>query len=183
LRSRIAAQKAKNNPEDASAKSEYKEAKEEEEQFEGTYKEALKKPVKELTKEQMEELKSKFRKISHLAHPDKVDKAHEKEAAELFMRAKQAKDENDLDTINEILEHLETGKPFTLRHETLTEKDTLLKESKRLRQIIKQLEKKKNTLVSNETYQTIISIKDWNTYFTETKARLEKELKKLENEV
>ena len=183
LRSRLAAQKAKENPKDDTAKNEYTEARQEEEQFEGTYKEALKKPIKELSKEQLEELKRKFRKISKMSHPDVVDKVFEKEAAEIFMRAKQAKDENDLDTINEILEHLETGKPFTTRHEKLTEKDALLTESKRLRQVLKQLEKKKIALTSNETYQTITQIKDWNTYFIETKERLEKELKKLQKQI
>lgn len=98
------------------------------------------------------------------------------------MRAKRAKDESDLETINEILEHLMTGKPFTLRHETLTEKDALLNESKRLRNIIRQLEKKKNALVSNDTYQTIIKIRDWNQYFADIKVKLEEELRNLEKQ-
>ncbi len=183
LRRQIAERNAKNNPTDAPAQEQYKEAQQEEQQYESNYNEALKTPMQSLTEEQLNELKSKFRKISKMTHPDLVDKQFLKEATELFIKAKKAKDDNDLAIINEILEYLETGKPFTLRHETLTEKDTLHKESIRLRQVIKQLQKKIEELKNNETYQTIITIPDWNSYFSNTKATLEIEAKKLQGQI
>ena len=125
-------------------------------------------------------MKTKFRKITKLTHPDLVDKKFEKEATELFIKAKAAQEKNDLATITEILEYLETGKPFKLKDETLTESVALRTETKRLRFVIGQLTQKVAAIKTSETYQTITQIGNWNDYFNDIKTRLETELKNLE---
>ena len=180
IKSRLAADKAKEQPEDQNAQNEYRQAHTEEEEYKGTYKETLENPIQQLDEEQQKELKTKFRKITKLTHPDLVDKKFEKEATELFIKAKAAQEKNDLATITEILEYLETGKPFKLKDETLTESVALRTETKRLRFVIGQLTQKVAAIKTSETYQTITQIGNWNDYFSDIKTRLETELENLE---
>jgi len=181
LKRKLAAKQAQAKPNDTEAKKNYEEAQTEEEQYKGTYEETKKNTIPALNDEQEKELKTKFRKITKMTHPDLVDKSFEKEATELFMKAKHAKDNNDLKTINEILDYLETGKPFTLKHETITENEALKTETTRLRYTIEQLVQKISTIKNSETYQAIAAITDWDQYFAQTKNKLQTELEQLEN--
>jgi len=110
-----------------------------------------------------------------------VDKKFEKQAAELFDKAKKAKDNNDLRTLKEILSYLINGTPFSLKQETITEKEALKKEADHLRGVILQLKNKLNVTLNSETYKTIISIPNWDAYFIETKGKLQHELENLKS--
>ena len=180
IKSRLAANNATQQPGNDKAKEEYKQAQTEEEEYKGTYKETLANPIPQLDEEQQKELKTKFRKITKLTHPDLVDKQFEKQATELFIKAKHAQEKNDLSTLTEILDYLETGKPFKLKDETLTESIALRTEAKRLRHVAEQLTQKITAIKTSETYQTIPQTEDWNTYFSDIKTKLEGELKTLE---
>lgn len=175
----IAQQKTEENPENAEAQKEFDETMEEERQYEGTFKEALKNPVQLLNEAEEKELKSTFRKISKLTHPDIVDKRFEKEAAELFIKAKQAKDNNDLQTLHEIQEYLETGKPFKMKFETITKNEELRAEARRLRNTVETLLHQISDVKDSEAYETITGIADWDAYFTGTKEKLQTELERL----
>src|SRR6266542_1876348 len=172
LKRSLAEKQIKQDPLNEKVQKEYEEAKADEEQYKGTFQETINEHIQYLDDEEEKELKTKFRRITKLTHPDLVDKQFEKEAAELFMKAKKAKDKNDLTTINEILEYLEAGEHFKLKHETINQIDALRSEAKRLRFVIEELLKKIITIKKSETYQTITKISDWKEYFAETKTKL-----------
>jgi len=180
IKSRLAANKARQQPENDTVREEYQQAQTEEETYKGTYRETLANPIPQLDEDRQKELKTKFRKITKLTHPDLVDKQFEKEATGLFIKAKNAQEKNDLAAIAGILEYLETGKPFKLKDETLTESIALRTEAKRLRYLAEQLTQKITLIKTSETYQTIAEIGDWNTYFSDIKTKLEGELGALE---
>ena len=185
LRKKIATKKVKENPQDKEAQNKYQETETDEKEYKGLYEDAKTNPINQLTPDEEQELKSLFRKISKLTHPDLVDKKFEKQAAELFDKAKKAKDSNDLKTLKEILDYLVNGTPFSLKQETITENEALKKEVDHLRTVILQLKQKLNETVNSDTYKTIISIPNWGTYFTQTKEKLQQELdnlKSLDNE-
>ena len=177
---RRAASKAQQLQSDSEAQHEYQRAQNEEQQYIGNYEQILANPIRQLSEEHLKELKTKFKKIAKLTHPDLVDKRYEKDAAELFRRAKLAKDTNDLEAIQEIFDYLETGKPFTLRHENLTETESLRTEAKYLHNVIAQLSLKITDLKSSQSYHTISQISDLDRYFNELKVRLAIELEYIE---
>jgi len=181
IKRKLAAKMAKEQPQDNEAQRQYNEAETEERNYKGTYDNAKKNPIYQLTKEQEQKLKSLFRKISKLTHPDLVDKKFERKAAELFDKAKKAKDKNDLDTLIEIYDHLENGTPFSLKQETITEKEALKKEVTHLRNVIEQLKQRINVTINSEDYKTIMAIPDWDKYFSETKEKLQKDLERLQS--
>lgn len=177
---RSAANKAKRLKTDSDAQNEYQKAQNEEQRYKGNYQQVLANPILLLDEEQLKELKTKFKRIAKLTHPDLVDTRYEKEAAELFRRAKTAKDINDLVTICEIYDFLETGKPFTLRHEGLTEIESLRTEAKYLHHVVAQLYLKITDLKCCESYTKVIQIEDLDKYFNELRFKLMLELENIE---
>ena len=180
LRKLAARKKAEENPASEKAQQEYDETQQEEANYKGSYDETVNHPIFPLTEIQEQELKDKFRKISKLSHPDVVDKAFAEQATELFIKAKEARDRNDLETVQQILDYLENGKPMKLKFETLTETEELRAEARRLRYLIEQLLSKITEIKSSETYQTVTGITDWEVYFSDTKDKLQMELERLE---
>lgn len=181
LRKLAAKRKAKENPDSQKAQQDYNDTQQEEETYKGSYNETINQPILPLTIEQEKDLKDKFRRISKLAHPDVVDKMFSEEATRLFIKAKEARDRNDLGTVQQILDYLENGKPLKLKFETLTQTEELRAEARRLRYLIEQLLVKITEVKKSETYQTITAITDWESYFAESRAKLQMELERLEN--
>lgn len=136
-----------------------------------------------LSNEEKVELKKKFRKATFLCHPDKVNDELKDVAQKIFIDLKKANEANDLKRVTEILNDLESGSFFKHKSETITEKDKLRAYITKLKIQLKHIEEEIMTIVNSETYQLIISITDWKTYFTETKEKLQKELEGLKNEI
>jgi len=176
LKKKIAAKEIKENPHNINAENQYNEAEADEREYKGIYEEAKQNPVNQLPADEENELKNLFRKIVKLTHPDLVDNKFEKQAAELFDKAKGAKDKNDISTLKQILDYLINGKPFTLKQETITEKELLQKEVQHLRMAIQQLKQRLNDLQNSDTYKSIIAIADWDKHFMQTRYTLEAEL-------
>ncbi len=181
LKSRIAYKAAAGHPESVGFEREYRRAIEEEEEYKGSYKHTLESPAHNLSREQMEELKNLFKKISKLTHPDLVDQKFAAEATALFIKAKQARDKNDLAVIMEIWEYLAHGKPFILKEETLNDREELRAETKRLYFLAEQLFHKIRTIKTSDAYQTIAHISDWDIYFSGIKEQLNIELNYLKS--
>jgi hypothetical protein len=176
-----AEEESKSKPEDEETRKKHERAKKDYEEYKGNYEISKKDKLYDLTPEQLDDLKTKYRKITKLTHPDLVDAKFEKQATELFIRAKNAKDCNDLETLNEILEYLEDGKPFPLKHESLTENDILKAEAQRLRNIVLRLRKEINEIKNSKTFKTISEIIDFEDYFHIAKTELLKEFEYLKN--
>ena len=135
--------------------------------------------VFELSKEESNELKKKFRKASFLCHPDKVSDEYKEAANKIFIALKTAYEANDLNEVSRNLEDLEKGGYFKSLSEIGLESDILKASILKLKTQIKNIEAEIKEITDSETYQTIISIKDWNVYFESQKSKLIQELEYL----
>lgn len=157
----------------------YEEAENDERQYQEQVNEEICKEVYELTEEEQKELKKRFRKATVLCHPDKVSDELKEAAEAVFIDLKAAYDANDLKKVTAILNDLENRNYFTSKSETISEKKLLLATITQLRRRIKNTETEIITIKQNETFQTIMNIKDWDEYFKITKEKLNEELKEL----
>jgi hypothetical protein len=160
----------------------FEEAEQDEQDYRKQFDSESKKEIYSLTEEQKCELKSNFRKAALLCHPDKVSEEFEIAAQRIFMDLKAAYDSNDLKTVNEIFKDLDKGNFFRTKSETVKEKDLLRAEISKMKRLINQIETEIITIKESETYNIIISIKDWDEYFSRTKKQLEEELDMLKGD-
>jgi PLD-like domain len=161
----------------------YKEAEEDERNYQQQVDEDRSKKVAELTEEEKKEIKTNFRKATMLCHPDKVAEAMKEHAEAAFVALKDAYDRNDIARVNSILKELENGVAFKLKSESITEKDGLLVAVQSLRRKIQDLELYLTNLREHDTYRTISGLEDWDEYFKDKKTRLKEELERLESEL
>ena len=164
-------------------KDKYEEAETDEKEYREQFARESERKIFELSAEEKNELKKKFRKATVLCHPDKVNDEF-KEAAELiFIELKAAYDMNDLKKVSEILNDLENRNYFKIRSETITEKDILKAAIAKLRLKIKQLENEIINIKQSEAFKTISSITSWDEYFRITKEKLSIELDILKKQI
>jgi len=166
-----------------SDKTKYEEAENDEKQYREQVDTEKQKEIFELTDEQKIELKKKFRKATVLCHPDKVADEFKEAAQSIFIDLKQAYDANDLKKVSKIQEELEKGNLFKAKSETVQEKDLLKVAIAKLKRQIKILETEIITIKESNTFNTIISIEDWDDYFKKTKEKLQRELEELQHEI
>lgn len=138
--------------------------------------------VAKLTEEEQKELKSNYRKASKLSHPDLVSEEQKELATKIFAELSNAYERNDLLKINEILDNLEKGNFFIVKSDIINEKELLKTEIQKLRLIIKELKEQLQIIIESPTYETIISIDNWEEYFSNAKKELSTQLNDLENE-
>ena len=166
-------EKAKGTPQQQEAENDYNSYNKE---FEATKDEH----IAILTEEEQKELKSRYRKASKLCHPDVVSEAQKELATKLFAELSIAYEKNDLNRVKEILENLEKGNFFVSKSDTINEKQLLYAEMEKLRLLIQELKNELAMIRESEAYSTVTKIDNWDTYFSNTKQRLETELKELE---
>jgi hypothetical protein len=137
----------------------------------------------ELDKDELTEIKAKYRKACTLCHPDKFeDEISKTKATEVFIELQKAYQINDLKRVSEILDNLEKG-IFDIG----PEKDgrnyqSLQQRVQYLRQRLDELTKELNDLRNDKSYREIMSIDNMDSFFEKEKTRLENELKQLKNE-
>ncbi len=161
----------------------YEDAKRDEEKYREQVHLDRKKLKLQLNDEEKKELKKKFRKATLLCHPDKVSEKLKNAAQGMFIRLKKAYDLNDLKQVSEILAYLEKGNYFKSNSDTVLEKELLIAEIKKLRTHIKTLENEIISIKNSNTYKTIIAIDDWDVYFRNMKAKLERELEEIKKQI
>jgi hypothetical protein len=184
LRSQKAQQQAQQAPKDEAKQQYYKQTRHEYEQYQyGFEQEKQQAQPFALNADEQKKLKEKYRKASKLCHPDTVTAEQKAEAEQLFDRLTKAYDNNDLQTVSEILDFLENGKPLQNRHETLTEKAQLQAEISRLREKLQLVLATIHQLKNSETYQLILSIADRAAYFEQLRTTLREEIALYEEEV
>lgn len=133
-----------------------------------------------LTLEEQHELKDKYRKASKLCHPDVVSEEQKELATKLFAELSIAYDKNDLNRVREILTNLENGHFFVNKSEAINEKILLKNEMEKLRLRIKELREQMQIITQSDTFKTIMSIDNWETYFKNAKQKLNAQLNDLE---
>jgi len=163
----------------ANAFDEYVNTKQQFEDYKNSSESALKRECFFLSEEEKVELKSCFRKASKLTHPDVVPDEHKKEAEKIFIELKDAYDRNDLNQVKNILSDLEKGL-FLSGDKDINEREYLLSLFENLRFKVRKMENEINDLKNDKTYLLILSIKDWDDYFSSIKKKLEEELSALE---
>lgn len=161
----------------------FKEAENDENQYNEQVAEEKVKVKFELTKVEQKDLKKKFRKASLLCHPDKVNESMQKHAEQVFIDLKKAYDANDLEAVNEILHNLENNTHYKSRSETITENDKLKATIESLKQKIQGVLNDIYEIKNDETYKTISEIEDFDAHFEDLKERLKDELENLKANV
>lgn len=162
-------QETKGTPQEQEAEQDYN-------NYNQEYETAKNEKIAELTEEEQKELKDKYRKASKLCHPDVVSDEQKELATKLFAELNQAYEKNDLQRVREILSNLESGNFFVSKSEAINEKQLLQTEIEKLRTTLKNLKAEVETIKESETYQTIATIDDWDTYFAETKLKLQEQI-------
>ena len=161
----------------------YEDAQRDEKRYQEQVRLARKKPKMQLNDEEKKDLKKKFRKATLLCHPDKVSEKLKDEAQGMFIRLKKAYDLNDLKKVSEILTHLERGNYFKSNSASVSEKELLMMEIKKLRTRIKTIENEIISIKNSNTYKKIIAIDDWDVYFKDMRAKLETELEEIKKQI
>ncbi len=182
LRRKIAEAHAAAHPDDSEAKERQEETENDYQSYHKTYEATRTKPLSTLTTDEKQVLKSRFREATKLCHPDTVAAAFKEKAQAVFIELKQAYDENNLGRVTDILAYLKHGKPYQAEHTVLNEKQQLRTIINRLRSHRAQLLDALYALRTNATWDTLQNISDWNTYFDNQKAALERRLEKLNEE-
>lgn len=138
--------------------------------------------VHNLTNEEQDDLRRKYRKASKLCHPDAVPIEHQKVAAAWFIALREAYEQNDTGRVSEILDKLEKGMAFGSRAESLTELGRLRAWVKDLRSKVEALLQELLAIKNSETYRTIAAITDWDAYFQTQKELLLDEQMRVKDE-
>jgi len=167
-------EKYKGTPQETETKKDY-------DDFFENYETTKEEKIATLTDEEKKELKDKYRRASKLCHPDVVEDEQKAEAHKIFSELSAAYERNDLKRVSEILENLEQGTAFKSKVDTTNEKNSLLAELERLRQLLKELTEEILVIKSSETFLNIANIKDWDSYFAQTKNELQNQLNELKH--
>lgn len=137
----------------------------------------------ELTEDEKRELKKNFRKATMLCHPDKVSEEHKQIAETIFIELKKAQEENDLATVNRILNDLENGFDFNLQTDKVSEKNKLILIIENLRAKLNTLETEIQQIKESDSYKKVIKISDWDKYFEDTRNKLQEQLQNLKKKL
>lgn len=162
---------------------EFEKAQQEYKDFKEQYKKEKEKEVYDLSPEEQEELKKKYRKAAMLCHPDRfTDEEMKTKAQQVFIQLDEAYKKNDLKKVREILGKLEQGIFDIEEPGAINNKSQLLERLNYLRSRLEEIKEELQKLLISKQYRDIISINNMKTFFEEEKVRLEKELNNLENE-
>lgn len=161
----------------------FAEAEQDEREYHQQLEEENAKEIQTLSEEDQKALKRAYKKASILCHPDKVAEEMKEDATETFTKLKQAYEENNLALVQEILDDLEQGNFFKSRTASISEKEKLQLEIRRLREKIQALETEIYTIKESDEYQTISEIEDWDKYFDNIREQLKDEIERIETEL
>ena len=170
---------AKEEFEENDTNQEYEEAKKEYEEFSYEYEELKKEDLFELNDEEKIELKQAYRKASKLCHPDIVAGELQDQAQTVFIELNDAYSKKDLQKVKEILLSLDNGHGFDIASDTIADKELLKSKIAKLRDTIILTEQEIDEIITDETFETINVIEDWDEYFKDIKEQLQEELDNL----
>ena len=141
------------------------------EEYQQNYEESKTKKLNNLTLDEQKTLKDKYRQATKLCHPDKVPDEQKKLAEQTFIELHTAFQSNDLEAVSRILSNLEQN-IFSSNSKIINQKAKLLAHLSTLLQKRQTLEEMILSLKHSEAIQKIEKIKDFDTYFAETKEAL-----------
>jgi len=162
------------------ARYEHEKTQEQYEQFSKNWENIPKQREGNLSEELRQRLQFAFRKASKLCHPDAVEEEVKGQAAEIFVQLNKAYFDNDVETVEAILQQLESG-ILQADHEAINDKKALQAKITKLKHDVGILKNDYIQVTQSQTYQFISKLEDWDNYFAETKIKLEKELEELKH--
>lgn len=125
----------------------------------------------ELNEEDKQKLKKAYRKASQICHPDRVNDEQKDMAMAVFNELRQAYEQNDLKTVERILDDLQKG-IFKARSETVSQSDKLKLIKSQLSQKLDNLKLIIDEIKASQSHQVVSSIDDWQEYFDNQKMEL-----------
>jgi len=167
-------------------KEKYKEAKRDEDEYQGQFDAEKEKNIQDLSEEQKKELKKKFRKATTLCHPDKFSNEPievQKQAEAIFKELNVANSKNDLARVIAMLGDLEKGILKTEKGDSISDKEILRATINRLKLKLKHLDVEILNIKKSDTFKTVTKIKNWDLYFEQTQEKLKTELEGLKMEL
>jgi uncharacterized coiled-coil DUF342 family protein len=179
---RKATKDAKNTLNDDPVTQEFKEAKEDSEQFNEEYDEIIAEEHHDLSKEQLKELKKAYKKASKLCHPDIVAEELKEQAHEVMSELNSARQKKDLNKVLEILNMLMSGE-FVIASDNIFDVDLLKTKILKTKAKIDELKTETDELETSDVYKDIQSIDDKDAYFSKLKVQLVEESERLEKEL
>lgn len=156
----------------------YDEAKQDEQTFNEQLDKEKAKTHYELNADEQKRLKQAYRKASQICHPDRVNDKQKDMAMAVFNELRQAYEQNDLKTVERILDDLQKG-IFKARSETVSQNDKLKLIKNQLSQKLDNLKLIIDEIKASQSYQVVSSIDDWQEYFNNQKMELIREWDRL----
>lgn len=127
--------------------------------------------------ENKEDNKKLYREIVKLCHPDKVEEKYKVEANIVFDKAKNALDNQDTNTLKDLLKELEQGIAFEIDIENIDNKSKLNALHQKLLNNYQRLTQKIQSIQQKQEYSLIKQYdKNWQTYFEQIKESLKNEI-------
>lgn len=164
----------------------YQQAQQNYQQFHDNYEQQKAEPApQELNSEEQKRLKQAFRRASKRCHPDMVAEEFKTQAQEQFQELNKAYKQNDLATVERILENLQSGGGFIAASEQVTDKERLRVLVQQLRERLTNLRTELEQLKNDAAYTLIESLEDddaYQAFFDERSEVLENELQQLRQE-
>ncbi|MBI1878459.1 MAG: hypothetical protein HYR94_09575 [Chloroflexi bacterium] len=132
-----------------------------------------------LTPVERRTLKEMFRQASKLCHPDLVAVEFKAEASLIFIELKTAYEQHNLQRVEEILHMLERGERLTRKPAWGQDKGKLRAEIEYLKTRIEAARQEIKELKQSNAYQKLSNIEDWEDYFDDFKAELQRKINRL----
>jgi DnaJ-domain-containing protein 1 len=120
-----------------------------------------------------------FRRASKLCHPDLVSAQFKAEANVIFIELKTAYEQHNLRRVEEILHLLERGERLAPQPRQNQDKEKLRAEITYLEKRIQATRQEIESLKQSSTYQKLLRIDDWDDYFDDLKAELQRKINRL----
>ena len=163
---------------------EAEEARKEWEEYTKEWEEFKDKPLlPKLSSDERKQIKEAYKKAAQLCHPDKVSEDQRELAHTQFIQLKAAYDQNDLETVLNILDGLANNRPYKDSADSLSDSQRIKQEIKRLKSTSEELLVEILALKKQISDLGIDDIVDWDEYFETQKQILMDAIEQLETEL
>lgn len=163
------------DPDIEAKQAEYKEAERVFEEFCEESDEIREEEWRELSVEERAALKKAYREASRLCHPDLVADELKDQAHEIMQQLNEAYLKRDLKRVQNLLSALKSGAGFDLASDTITDKAVLRSKIDAMREKMQSLRREVEALKTEETFEIIQGLDDWDAYFDNIRQQLTEE--------
>ncbi|MEA3314303.1 MAG: hypothetical protein U9Q30_00405 [Campylobacterota bacterium] len=155
---------------------EYQQIKESYQEFHSSYENIVEQEKNKgiISKDEIKELKTIFRKTVKICHPDIVANHLKDKATTIMQELNSAYARLDIGTVRDIFDKLENGLDF-VKEQSIDDKESLIRKIDKLKKAIKDEDIEIIELKQSESYLMVNSIEDFEEFFESQKIELEDE--------